>query len=185
VSGGGSTFDEFAATQVDSLLRLARLLTGDPGDAEDLVQESLIRAHARWELVSGADHPGAYMRRLLVNVHRGRGRRKAVASVLVEDPVSWSPTSLAGNEVGWEDRDALRRTIAELPLRQRTVLVLRFYEDLETSEIASWMGLRESSVRSALSRALDSLRGSHRAQPEADEAPVRRGGEQPWRRTQG
>ena len=148
-------FEEFAAAHVESLLRLARLLTGNPHEAEDLVQESLLRAHDRWELVGGARNPAAYMRRLLVNVHRGQRRGRTLDTVAVEAPDRAPLTTMT-----WEEREALRQALGTLPLRQRTAVVLRFYEDLDVAEIAEWMGLRESSVRSALARALEALRAA-------------------------
>jgi len=148
-------FEEFAAAHVGPLLRLARLLTGDSGEAEDLVQESLLRAHERWELVGGARSPAAYMRRLLVNVHRGHRRGRSFDTFLVEAPDRAASTAMA-----WEERVALREALGALPVRQRTAVVLRFYEDLEIAEVAEWMGLRESSVRSALARALETLRAA-------------------------
>ena len=152
-------FDLFVEQQFDSLLRLARVLTGSPTEAEDVVQESLLRAHRKWDQVSTAQHPAAYMRRVLVNVHHSRRRSKR----WIEVPLSAS--AMSSSDFTQDDRgkdhaeeQALRQVIALLPMRQRTALVLRYYEEMEVIEIADAMRLRPSTVRSNLSRALERLR---------------------------
>jgi DNA-directed RNA polymerase specialized sigma24 family protein len=58
-------FDCFAAETWDPLLRTGYLMTGDAKDAEDLVQETLLKVARRWNRVRGMDHPAAYARRIL------------------------------------------------------------------------------------------------------------------------
>ncbi|MFI6272272.1 sigma factor [Micromonospora zamorensis] len=60
------TFEEYAFARTSALIRLARLLTDDEHRAEDLVQEVLARAYARWGRISRTDRPDAYVRRMLV-----------------------------------------------------------------------------------------------------------------------
>lgn len=62
-------FDAWVAARGPALLRLAYTLTGDRGDAEDVVQDALSRALPRWERISRADDPDAYVRRMVVNAH--------------------------------------------------------------------------------------------------------------------
>lgn len=149
-----TTFEEFAVQRMDSLLRLARLLTGNQADAEDLVQSSLLRAQVKWSRIASADRPDAYVRRLLVNVHHSAMRQRRLATVELEE----THALCAGSGSDFTEIDALRSSISRLPLRQRTALVLRYYEDLDIGEIAEAMGLNASSVRSALTRALATLR---------------------------
>ena len=61
------TFEEFAATRLDAVVRFATVLTNDRGLAEDVVQEVLIRAHQRWAQIESLDQPEAYVRRMIVN----------------------------------------------------------------------------------------------------------------------
>jgi len=152
-------FDLFVEQQFDPLMRLARVLTGNPTEAEDVVQESLLRAHRKWDQVSTAQHPAAYMRRVLVNVHHSRRRSRR----WIEVPLGVSATSSSDSIHHDRGKDhaeeqALRQVIALLPMRQRTALVLRYYEEMEIREIADAMRLKPSTVRSNLSRALDRLR---------------------------
>lgn len=162
MSGIDAGYDGFVAGHADRALRLARLLTGNREDAEDLAQEAMARALTKWSAVSRADDRYAYFRTLLVNLHTGRSRRARLRTL----PLHRAPepvVALDGRPSGraaLEDRDALSRAVAALPARQRAVLVLRFYEDLDVAEVAQAMGLTPSSVRSAQARALASVRDS-------------------------
>lgn len=157
--GVTDTFEDFAAERLDSLMPLARLLTGQASDAEDLVQDALVRAHDQWHKVAAAQNPNAYVRRLLINVYTSQHRRLRLQTV----PLNKVHDNTAAPTLGVElsERDTLRQAIRALPIRQRTAIVLRYYEDLDVSEIAASMGLTESSVRSAVSRALDNIRTCH------------------------
>src|SRR5579871_422392 len=69
-------FDRFVADSTDTLLRTAYLIVWDLGEAEDLVQETLLQVARRWPRVRRMDHPAAYARRVLVNLAlRGSKRR--------------------------------------------------------------------------------------------------------------
>jgi RNA polymerase sigma-70 factor (sigma-E family) len=165
-------FEAFVEANGVRLLRLAFLLTGEQHDAEDLAQDALTRIQSRWIRVSSADDPVAYARRILINHYLNGKRRRVVTVALREDPTSSQapdPAEFVGN------KDLLRRALSRLPVRQRTVLVLRYYEDATTPEISSIMGISESSVRSALSRGLENLRGWIRMEAlENDDEIVRR-----------
>ncbi len=65
-----------------------------------------------------------------------------------------------------DDRDRLRRALAELPARQRAMVVLRFYEDLSEAETAEALGVSVGTVKSTTSRALARLRASGLAEVE-------------------
>ena len=129
-----------------SLTRLAYLLVGDRGEAEDVVQAVFTAAAARWDTI---DEPSAYLRRAVVNrandVHRRSFRTRR-----------WSPPVSCPASLRWTKRG---RSSQALPMAQRTVVVLRFYEDLGLSEIASLLGRSASTVRSDLRRALTKLKG--------------------------
>lgn len=134
---------------------VAYALTGDRGHAEDLVQTSLTAAYLRWRRAA-PDNPEAYMRRTLVNTNLKRFRRRRVTEILVAVP----PERLApGSPFGAvDDRDMLRRLLATLSPRDRTVLALRYSADLSEAETADLMDLSVGTVKSIASRALRRLR---------------------------
>jgi RNA polymerase sigma-70 factor (sigma-E family) len=150
------TIEEFVAARGEALLRVALMLTGDAHAAEDLVQAVLAKAYPRWERISRLDQPEAYLRRILVHMHLRRSRRRWHREVPV--PVVSDTESIAVAD-GAEERarhDAAWALLARLP----AVLVLRYYEDLPDSEIASVLGCRASTVRSQAARALATLRAA-------------------------
>ena len=145
-----TTFEAFVAQRMDRLRGWHEvLLTGNATDAEDLVQNSLLRAHAKWAKIAAADHPDAYLRRLVINLHHSSLRKRRLPVVELER----QNLSFAGHDGDVAELDALRGSVRRLPIRQRTAVVLRYYEDLDIHEIADAMGLSQSSVRSALTRA--------------------------------
>jgi RNA polymerase sigma-70 factor (sigma-E family) len=150
-------FVSYVEARTPALLRLAYLLSGDPHLAEDLVQESLARAHRRWHEVVRADSPHAYVRRIVVNQHLSWRRRRSSGELAVapESVPEGMSEDLAG---GLAERDVAWRALATLPRRQRAVLVLRYYEDLSDDDIATTLGVAVGTVRSLASRAFAQLR---------------------------
>lgn len=149
------TFEEFAATRLDAVLRFAVVLTNDRGVAEDVVQEVLIRAHRRWAQIAGMDHPEAYVRRMVVNEFLSWRRKWAryVPQADVEPAtIEPDPADAAA------ERGALLAEVAKLPRRQRAVLVLRYYEGFSDAQIADVLGCAETTVRGYAFRGLAALR---------------------------
>ena len=151
-------FDEFVTGNLEHLLKTAYLITWDPGEAEDLVQECLLKVARRWPRVRGMAQPRAYARRMLVNLalddSRGRARRRSElgASPTEAQEPAWD--MLAGLETRAELLDALCR----LTPRQRSVLVLRYFNDLTEAETAEVLGFSPGTVKSNASRGLARLR---------------------------
>lgn len=148
-------FESWVAARGPALLRLAYVLTGNPVDAEELVQEALSRALPRWGRISAVEHPEAYVRRMLVNAHTSRWRRLRRERLTDEPP---EPTSAASPGPDVDDRLRLWQACLGLPRDLRTAVVLRYYEQLEYAEIAALTGVREGSVRSRVSRGIAVLR---------------------------
>lgn len=151
------TFEEFVAERLPAALRFAAVLAGDRAEAEDVVQEVLVRAHDRWSRISRLDRPEAYVRRMIVNEFISARRRRwrlvpAGRPTDVDDRVS---PDHAGQHA---ERAALLDELRRLPRQQRAVLVLRYYEGLSDAEIAGLMGCRPGTVRGYASRALAVLR---------------------------
>ncbi|MGC5332014.1 SigE family RNA polymerase sigma factor [Micromonospora sp. DT62] len=166
------TFEEYAFARTLALVRLARLLTGDEHRAEDLVQDVLARAYARWARISRTDRPDAYVRRMLVNAHHSWWRRRSSQEISVAD-VHDRPGAM-DEAAGVAERDALWRLVRTLPARQRTVIVLRYYEDLDDASIAEIMDCSTGTVRTHAKRALTALRERQEATASAS---ARTGGE--------
>ncbi|SFE92554.1 SigE family RNA polymerase sigma factor [Blastococcus tunisiensis] len=152
------TFEEFVAGHGQSLLRLAFVLTGDRHLAEDITQTALADAFRHWGKVTAAGLPDAYVRRMLVNAHLSWRRRRWTT----ERPAEPIDTAAAGSDPAdtVAARDSIRVLLAGLAPRAWTVLVLRYYADMDDAGIAQAMGVSESSVRATASRALAGLRGA-------------------------
>jgi RNA polymerase sigma-70 factor (sigma-E family) len=151
------SFDAFVAARYASLVRAAYLLTGDRGHAEDLVQSALLRAYPAWGR-GGPEHPEAYVRTVMVRLAlrwRNRRWRGEVPTAELPDLPDLPLRERDGADPG-PVRDALRA----LPVDQRAVLVLRFYEQLSVEETAAVLRIRPGTVRSRTSRALAALRAT-------------------------
>ncbi|MEU0559363.1 SigE family RNA polymerase sigma factor [Dactylosporangium maewongense] len=149
-------FEAFVAARGVGLVRFAVLLTGDDHRAEDLVQEALAKAYLRWEGIRRVDDPEVYVRRLILNGSRSWWRRRANREV----PVERAPEAVAAGDLSGEaaDRDELWRLVAALPFKQRAVVVLRYYEDLDDAAIARVLECSQTTVRTHAMRALHRLR---------------------------
>ncbi len=155
-------FDGFVARSSEQLLRTAYLITWDLTEAEDLVQECLLRLARHWPRARRMDHPEAYARRILVNLAldgaRVRGQRRAElggtdAPALEHlDPRSPQPVAAL------EEHGELIAAIGALPNRQRLMLVLRYFADLSEEQTARALDCSLGTVKSTTSRALARLR---------------------------
>ncbi len=142
-------------------MRFARLLTGDDHRAEDLVQDVLAGAYVRWRRIGGMARPDLYVRRMLVNAHHSWWRRRSSTEVMVA-AVRDHPARL-DQATDAAERDAMWRLVIALPLRQRTVIVLRYYEDYDDVTIAEVMRCSAGTVRTHAKRALATLHSGHQA----------------------
>ncbi|MFJ1613771.1 SigE family RNA polymerase sigma factor [Streptomyces sp. NPDC088251] len=157
-SAQDAEFAGFVAASHGSLLRTARLLTGDPHTAEDLVQAALIRVYTRWGRAAVWESPQAYTRKVVVNLYATWRRRRWHAEVVrAETESSTSGHDMAGSA---EARLELERALADLPRTQRAVVVLRFYEDLSVDQTAELLGCSPGTVKSRTNRALERLRAA-------------------------
>jgi RNA polymerase sigma-70 factor (sigma-E family) len=151
---GPPDFALFAGAATPRLIRSARLLTGDPYLAQDLVQTVLLKMYLRWRRVAGSDAPHAYAQRVLYTTFCAwRGRRWTAETPT--DPLPDRPGAdpFAGAETG-----AVHAALGALPRRQRAVVVARFYEDLTVEQTARLLDCSVGTVKSQTARALDKLR---------------------------
>lgn len=154
-------FDAYAGARWNRLVRTAYLLTGDHHEAEDLVQSTLAKVFRRWPTIRQLDDPDAYLHRALINNNRSRHRRQRVLHLLTPDPPDRPAGPAAPGGFGPDDdgeHAALAQALAELPPRQRAVVVLRFWEDLSERQVAEVLGCTPGTVKSQASRALRKLR---------------------------
>jgi RNA polymerase sigma factor (sigma-70 family) len=149
-------YDDLVADAAPALLRLAVMLTGSREDGEDLLQSALLLAARHGDRIAAMDAPMAYLRKVVVNEHTTRGRRRARQVIEVPASHVHEPAVAAEDELAL--RDETWRWLATLSSQQRAVLVLRYYEDLADAEIARILRCPESTVRSHARRGLASLR---------------------------
>lgn len=147
-------FREFVLARGPALSRTALLLTGSHYAAEELLQEALVKAAARWRKLTAEGDPEAYLRRVMVNDRISWWRRRRRESVMATVPES---VSSEGSETVAGRLD-LAAALATLPVRQRAVVVLRFYEDLSVEETATLLRCSTGTVKSQTSDALARLR---------------------------
>lgn len=149
-------FEEYVAARGPALLRFAYLLSRDAHTAEDLVQQGLATAYRHWLKVTRADHPDAYVKRIILNTYLGWRRRRSTGEPPLADPPDQRTAPDPADAV--EAQDAARQMLDSLPPRSRAILVLRYYEDLSDEAIAELLGISSSTVRATAARALASLR---------------------------
>jgi RNA polymerase sigma-70 factor (sigma-E family) len=163
----GAGFAGFVAGHAVELKRLAFLLTGRAVDAEDLLQNTLIKLYVAWPRVERVEDRLAYARRVLVHTHSGSRRRKwwgeepsaAVGEVLGDRPGAVDETDRA------DDLLLLRQALGTLTARQRAVVVLRYYSDLSERDTATALGCSPGTVKTLASRGLERLRARLDAPP--------------------
>jgi RNA polymerase sigma-70 factor (sigma-E family) len=135
--------------------RLAYFLVGDRERAQDLVQEAFLKVFARWGNLREPHSFAAYLNRTVVNLaHKTRRRRGVERRYLANQP----RLEAVAPERDYETADDLWRQLQLLPQRQRTAIVLRYYEDLPDPQAAEAMGCSETAVASLVQRALGTLR---------------------------
>ena len=139
-----------------ALVRLAVVMVGDVATAEDVVQDAFEKLQAGWHRLEDSDRSLAYARAAVLNGCRNVRRRSAIArkhAAYAGPPNTSQPDAVQA----LADSAELMAAIRALPRRQREVLVLRFYLDLDVAEVADMLNIGPSSVRSSSARALAQL----------------------------
>ncbi|WTW98897.1 SigE family RNA polymerase sigma factor [Streptomycetaceae bacterium NBC_01309] len=161
-------FREYAAARWERLVRTAYLLIGDRHLAEDLAQSALEQAYAGWHRVSRSGNRDAYVHRILVRCNARRFRKRRVDERLTA-AVPDTATAVDPH-AGVDIRPALLAALAELPSRQRAVIVLRYWSDLSEQDVATAVGCSVGTVKSQASKGLAKLR-AHPAVRDLGTAP--------------
>lgn len=150
-------FAEFFTATWPRLYRTAVAIAGDSAAAEDALQTSFARAYALWSRVRATDRPEAYVRRMVVNEVVGGSRHGWRRRERPHDRLP-DPGRVESPEPGVVRHDAVWTAVRNLPVRQRAVVVLRYYEDLTEAQIADVLGCSRGTVKSQASAALATLR---------------------------
>lgn len=155
-------FDSFYRRELPGLVALLTAVTGNTAHAEELAQEAMLRAHQRWERVGGYDKPGAWVRRVALNLAfnagaRRRTERRALERLAGDRLARWA---VLPRDDGADDFWALVRT---LPRRQAAAVVLHYLEDRSVADVAAILGCAEGTAKAHLHKgraALARLLGS-------------------------
>ncbi|NLE17481.1 MAG: SigE family RNA polymerase sigma factor [Propioniciclava sp.] len=137
-------FEEFVELHQVSLRRFALALTGNPHDADDLLQDTLVKLYLAWHRLEDHADLRAYARttlaRTAVSSWRRWGRRVTPTATVPDAPAPAGP-DLAEQDLVW-------RALEQLGRRQRAVVVLRYYEDLDLASIAETLGISVGTAKS-------------------------------------
>jgi RNA polymerase sigma-70 factor (sigma-E family) len=139
------------------LVRLAVLLVHDVATAEEVVQDSFVALHSGLHRLRDSEKALAYLRAAVVNRSRSVLRHRVVVDRNAPKPTPDMPSAEHG-ALTLLERSAVVAALRSLPVRQREVVVLRFYGDLSEAQIASIMGITRGAVKSHTSRAMTALR---------------------------
>ena len=155
---GGSldvAFERFVAESAPTLLRSAYVLTGDHADADDLLQDALLRTLRHWSSIGTS--PVGYAFRVIVNLShdRQRAQRRRPSPAPEHDALAVPAVDELERVV---ERDAIVAAVGRLSRVQREVLACRFVLDLDVAQTAQTLGLRDGTVKSHTARALARLR---------------------------
>ena len=147
--GEGMRFEEAFPDLYRLAYRVSFRVLGDRGDAEDVAQEALARAHVRWLRLR--ERPEGWIVTVATNLSIDRHRRRRRLTSLVTEPLTLV-------DVHQAERIDLARALRRLPRRQREVVVLRYLADWSESDVAAALGVSAGAVKSHASRGLAALR---------------------------
>jgi len=150
-------FAEFYRQSRDDCLRTVLVSVGDQDTAQDLVDEAFARACASWRTVSRHPAPKAWVIRTALNANISRWRRHR-REVSVPDPGMVAEGPAAGGAADSPVDPKVMAALMQLPGRQRQVVALRLFLDLDTNRTAEVLGIAPGTVKEHLARAMASLR---------------------------
>jgi RNA polymerase sigma-70 factor (sigma-E family) len=147
----------------DGLCRLAALLLGDRGGAEEVVQEAFLRTFSNWWRIRHLERAHWYLRTAVINQCRSRLRRRGTEdrsnrTIYATDPERQAAGGLDTDAThASDDSLVVMDAVRGLPPRQRETVILRYYEDLPETEIAKILSCSVGTVKSQLAKARVSL----------------------------
>jgi len=139
-------FDEVYRREYPGLVAVAAAITGDGDGAQDLVQDTMVRAWMNWDRVAVLERPGAWCHHVLVNICRSRLRRRTTEWRYLARQRRVEPTTPGPSA----DTVAFWAAARALPSRPRAVIALYFGADLTSAQIGEVLRIPEGTVRSDL-----------------------------------
>lgn len=152
MSQDSAGFDEFFAASWDPCLRAVAATTGNMMLAEDQTAEAFARAWASWRKVSHHPAPRAWVVRTALNAGASWWHRRSKETALTSEDIAAANSGVTGLDT------AVLTALRRLPARQREVIALRVFLDLDVETTASQLGIAPGTVRAHLSRAMAALR---------------------------
>jgi RNA polymerase sigma-70 factor (ECF subfamily) len=158
-TGDRDSFDRLMREHLRAAQRFATRLTGEPHEAEEVVQDALLRVARSWRTFRGESSFRTWLLRIVIHAAHDRRTTRAVPVTLAEDPpdkgAGVDPAVLASAaDLG----ERIARLVSALPLRQREALVLTAYEGLSVAEAATVLQTTEQNVRTNVHFARRKLR---------------------------
>lgn len=148
--------EELYAAHAQGAVRLAYLLVGDREAAQDIAQEAFLRAFGRFADLRRPNSFPNYLKATIVNLTRKHFRRRGLERLYVERLRARPAQTVAPPDV--DQREIVTQALLKVPKRQRTALVLHYYEDLSEYQIAGLLGISEQAVKSLVARGRKTLR---------------------------
>ena len=145
-------FAAFYRREYRGLVALAAAVSGSGSLAEDVAQEALLKAHQAWPKISSYDKPGAWVRRVTINIATNRRRRRASERRMA--PIAGDRDRSV--EIVLRD-NALWRAVAELPPRQRAAIALFYLEDRSIADIAEILDCAPNTAKAHLHQGRQAL----------------------------
>jgi RNA polymerase sigma-70 factor (sigma-E family) len=142
-----------------SLVRLATLLMGESGPAEEVVADAFVALHRRWSRLADPQAAYAYLRASVVNGSRSVRRHRDV-EVRHRQPAGPAPSGPEEQALRADEDARVMAALRTLPRRQQEVLVLRYYADASEVEIADALGISRGAVKSHGHRGMAALRAA-------------------------
>jgi RNA polymerase sigma-70 factor (sigma-E family) len=166
----GDEFTAYVSHAWPRLFRTAYALTADVSAADELLQATLVKVYLHWSKVARAESPDAYVRRMMINQSASAWRSLARRNEVLSDQPEGRGDPGDDFDEAVAVRDELWRGIQRLPVRQRAIVFLRYFEGLSEAEIAATLDIAPGTVKSQASAALGKLRGTLAYAPQEEKA---------------
>lgn len=147
-------FETFFRREFPKMVAVAYAISGSRWAAEELAQEACLRAFRSWDSVSRYDKPGAWLRRVTINLANSLVRRRVSEAKALQRQFIGQIEMIDAHPV---EEEEFWRQVKSLPRRQREVIVLHYVDGMDAGEIADVLDISESSVRTHLQRGRETL----------------------------
>ncbi len=146
-------FDDFYRREYPAMVALATSIAGSHAAGEDLAQEAMVKAHRNWRKIGGYDAPGAWVRRVTINLATSTTRRR-VSEFKAKTRLRGGQQNALPPDPG---NDHVWAAVATLPPQQRAAIALHYLEDQPVKQIAQILECSESTAKVHLHKARKSL----------------------------